>query len=133
MQQAMRRAGKEVPVVEAQEMADIIAYVIMRRYFETGGDPRAGARLYVAKGCVTCHRLGEVGGEVGPELGSLEGRASPVLMAHVMWKFGPAMLTEMSRVGVPWPSFGGSEMDDLISYLALGDSAPPLDLPIRKD
>ena len=130
MQQAMRDAGNEVSVLEAQEMADIIAYVIMRRYFETHGEVQAGARLYVAKGCATCHRLGEIGGEVGPNLSSLQGRASPVLMAHVMWKYGPSMLTEMSRVGVPWPSFTGSEMDDLISYLSLGDSAPPLELPI---
>ena len=38
------------------------------------GDPSAGARVYEANGCATCHRIGEQGGFFGPELSDIGAR-----------------------------------------------------------
>lgn len=117
MQRAMRRINSDATSLEAQEMADIIAYLLTRRYFLGKGDAIAGGKVFAAKGCVTCHQLDEVGGRVGPELTEIRGRASPVFMAYVMWRWGPKMMAEMTRRGLPWPSFNDTEMADLIAFL----------------
>jgi cytochrome c2 len=116
MQRAMRRKSSPATSIEAQEMADVIAYVLTRRYYAGEGDPKRGAQVFEAKGCSTCHALGEGGGGVGPDLSSVRGNASPVFMAYVMWRWGPTMTAEMTRQGLPWPSFSDDEMTDLIAF-----------------
>jgi hypothetical protein len=37
-------------------------------------------------------------------------------MAYVMWRWGPTMTAEMTRQGLPWPSFSDDEMTDLIAF-----------------
>ncbi len=113
------RAGGEADTekLEAQEMADIITFLTARRYFLSEGDPEAGQKVFFVKQCVVCHAIDEQGGRVGPRFNPLRGNASPVLMAHVMWRFGPRMLGEMADRGIPWPHFEGSEMADLIAFL----------------
>jgi hypothetical protein len=54
---------------------------------------------------------------VGPDLTDIRGKASPVFMSYVMWRWGPTMMTEMTRRGMPWPSFADTEMADLIAFL----------------
>ncbi|MEK6608884.1 MAG: c-type cytochrome [Myxococcota bacterium] len=106
-----------------QDMADIIAYLITRRYFLAQGDPVAGRRVFLEKQCVSCHVVGGTGGDFGPALTPVRGSASAVLMAHVMWSSGPLMLDAMADQGIPWPNFEGSEMSDLIAYLDAGTPA----------
>jgi cytochrome c2 len=102
--------------LQAQEMVDIITYLLTRRYFLAEGDPKVGWKVFFSKQCVTCHGIDDWGGNVGPKLNPIRGNASPVLMAHVMWSSGPVMLTEMADRGIPWPQFEGSEMADLIAF-----------------
>jgi len=113
----MRRLG-------AQEMVDIITYLLTRRYFFSPGNAEAGKRVFVAKRCVECHDVDGRGGEGGPPLSDIRGEASPIFMAHVMWQFGPKMLADMAKRGIPWPQFEGSEMSDLIAYLNAAPEPP---------
>jgi mono/diheme cytochrome c family protein len=118
LEEAARRGRTEqIRGLDAQEMVDIITYLLTRRYFFSPGDAQAGRRAFVAKRCVECHEVDGQGGTGGPRLTDIRGQASPVFMAHVMWEFGPKMLTEMTRRGIPWPQFEGTEMSDLIAYL----------------
>jgi cytochrome c len=57
-------------------------------------DPEKGRQLFVGKGCVVCHSVNGVGGQVGP---ALDGNASrpyidPFDMAARMWRGAPTML-----------------------------------------
>ena len=118
LEEAQRRGQSDkAQALEAQEMADIITYLLTRRYFLAEGDPKAGWKVFFTKQCVMCHGIDEWGGEIGPKLNPIKGNASPILMAHVMWRYGPEMLTRMAEGGIPWPHFEGSEMADLIAFL----------------
>jgi cytochrome c2 len=118
LEEAERRGRVEqMQALEAQEMVDIITYLLTRRYFFSPGDAEAGRRVFVAKRCVECHDLDGQGGTGGPRLSDIRGTASPIFMAHVMWQFGPKMLAEMTERGIPWPQFEDTEMSDLIAYL----------------
>ncbi len=46
-------------------------------------DAKRGAKLFAAK-CAACHRLGEVGSHVGPELASLADRSPQTLLAAIL-------------------------------------------------
>ena len=117
MQQEMRKRNLDGIDLSAQDMADIITYLLTRRYFLSEGDPDAGRQVFLTKQCVMCHAIRDWGGHVGPNLGPIEGNASPILMAHVMWRYGPAMLSQMAERGIRWPHFQGQEMTDLIAFL----------------
>lgn len=117
MQAEIRRRDLNSIDLTAQEMADIITYLLTRRYFLGEGDAEAGRKVYFTKQCVMCHAINDWGGHIGPDLGPIEGNASPILMAHVMWRFGPAMLSQMADRGIRWPQFEGKEMADLIAFL----------------
>lgn len=103
--------------LEAQEMADVITFVLARRYFLAEGDAKQGWKVFFTKQCVACHGIKEWGGNVGPRLDPIAGNASAILMAHAMWRYGPEMLTQMAERGIPWPRFEGSEMNDLMAFL----------------
>ncbi len=118
LEEAERRGENgKTESLAAQEMVDIIVYLITRRYFMAAGDPKEGWKVFFTKQCVTCHSIDEWGGRVGPKLNPIEGNASPIFMAHVMWRYGPTMLSEMADRGIPWPAFEGAEMADLIAFL----------------
>jgi cytochrome c2 len=117
MQAEIRKRGSQAVEIEAQEMADIIAYLMTRRYFLSQGDPVAGRKVFVEKSCMLCHSVGNVGGNVGPKLTTVKGVSSSVIMGHAMWRYGPRMLDQMAERGIPWPHFEGQEMSDLIAFL----------------
>lgn len=118
MQQEIRKRGLDTVELTAQDMADITTYLLTRRYFLSEGDPEAGRKVFFTKQCVMCHSINKNGGaHVGPNLGPIEGNASPILMAHVMWRYGPVMLTQMADRGIRWPHLEGEEMADLIAFL----------------
>ncbi len=47
------------------------------------GDPRRGAALFAAQ-CAVCHRVGGLGGQVGPDLTGIGSRASEVLIGDIL-------------------------------------------------
>ncbi len=112
MRAAMTARGITAPELSSQEMAHVIVYLFSAAYADDPGSPRRGAELFEQKGCASCHATG-----VGPPLDGHRGRATPVRLAHDLWKHGPAMLEQMRDRGIRWPSFSGAEMRDLISAL----------------
>jgi len=119
LQEVRERGGKKNAVkdLEPQDMADIITFVLARRYFLAEGNAKEGWKVFFTKQCVACHGIKEWGGQVGPRLDPIAGNASPILMAHAMWRYGPEMLSQMAERGIPWPHFEGLEMNDLIAFL----------------
>lgn len=115
----MRRemAAKKMPYIifAGKEMADLIAYLYVVRYFDERGDPEEGRRLFNLKRCGDCHTGGPAAR--GPDLARWIGQVSPVMMARVVWNHGPVMHAAMKAGGIVWPAFEENEMADLMAYL----------------
>jgi mono/diheme cytochrome c family protein len=99
-----------------RDMNDLTSYLFLQRYFAESGDAARGAKVYVDKGCASCHDKKPLG-KSAPDLPQVTERFSPVTITAVLWRSAPAMLTAMQQKKMQWPEFHGSEMADLIAYL----------------
>jgi cytochrome c2 len=110
------RSPEPLPALEDGAMNDVVAYLFTQRYFSGNGDPVAGERVYMDKGCVICHERERA--ETGaPELVASPEVYSPITMTRALWNHGPDMLRSLETRGIAWPMFEGTEMSDLIAYL----------------
>jgi len=106
---AMERSGIEVPRLQDEDMADLVAYLAALRYFGDAGNRSRGERLARDKGCRECHSAADFAGAVGMD--------SPAAMVAALWNHtlvddgGPAAHAD------DWPTFSAAEMADLAAYL----------------
>ncbi len=97
MARRARKLGMEMESLQDEEMAELVAYLFARHYFETEGNRRRGKRLFASKGCGSCHGRAD---SPAPSL-RRSGRAFlPLGLAAAVWRHGPAMLEEMKRRGI---------------------------------
>jgi cytochrome c551/c552 len=129
MLQQMDALGIERTQMNEREAGDLIAFLFTLDYFDAPGNVEVGKRLFVEKRCVVCHQVGVYGGVMGPSLDNLGQYGSPILVAAAMWNHGPGMEEMMEERGVERPTFSGTELTDLISYLE-SVSPPPLGGPL---
>lgn len=108
-------AGVATPKFGGSEMNDLVGYLFWTRYFQFQGNPAAGRRVFVSKGCVTCHEMKAV--PSAPDLSRIKGQVTPVFMGSTLWKHGPKMYELLKQQGRPWPQFTGAQMLNLIAYL----------------
>jgi mono/diheme cytochrome c family protein len=125
----MQELGITRPTLDPQEAGDLIGFLYTLNYFDKPGDATAGKRLFADKRCIVCHQVGGTGGVVGPNLDHLTQFRSPIYVATAMWNHGPQMAEKMREKGVPRPAFTGTELRDLIAFLAPA-SAGPQDGPL---
>ncbi len=78
----------------------------------------AGASVYGAKGCPSCHALNGVGGSAGPDLGRVQGAASVNGFVAAMWNHLPGMAARIRAAGVVPPVLTPWEAADLLAFLA---------------
>jgi cytochrome c2 len=116
MVSAIRARGVPFPQFEGTEMADVIAFLYYLRFYETGGDVRAGELVFARKGCANCHPT-EGTSTVAPDLTGSEAVLTPLGLATAMWDHAPAMYDLIQPADVEWPRFEGDEMRDLAEYL----------------
>lgn len=116
MSGAMRARGFEFPRFQGGEMADVIAFLYYLRFYETGGDLRAGEEVFNTKGCVGCHAPPS-GRAVGPDLSRSKTLNTPLGLATAMWNHAPAMFDVAQSRRVEWPRFEQDEVRDLSAYL----------------
>lgn len=91
------------------------------------GDAAAGRAIYTRAGCVACHSYRGRGGRDGPPLDFMRGRLSAAEIAAMsgrIWNHVPQMQKLFKQEGIPFPTFQGHEMADLVAYLH-GGGAPP--------
>lgn len=100
-----------------RETANLLAFLYTTSYFDPPGDTDTGRRLFGGKNCILCHQVRGVGGVVGPDLDIVARYASPVSIAAAMWNHGPSMAEAMRKRGIVRPTFTGSELMDLLSWL----------------
>ena len=127
MKQMAREKGITWKPFKGSEMRDLIAFLYAVSLLDEPGDPRRGERLFVEKGCATCHSVRGKGGRIGPDLTRWKRYGSPILWAELMWGHALGMEEKVREFGLRWPRFEGNEMVDLIAYIQqeLGRTAPP--------
>jgi cytochrome c len=118
---AMQKLAKQRGILwrpfAGSEMRDLIAYLYSISLLDQPGDARRGERLFVEKGCATCHSVSRGGSKIGPDLKQWKQYGSPILWAELMWSHALNMEEKMREFGVGWPRFEGNEMVDLITYI----------------
>jgi cytochrome c2 len=118
----MAELGIEYPEMTAREAADLVSFLFTLDYFDAPGDVRIGMHLFTHKKCFVCHRVGDYGGDAAHNLDFAGQYGSPILVAAAMWNHSAPMAELMEERGVVRPTFEGSELADLISYI---ESAAP--------
>jgi cytochrome c2 len=103
-----------------QEMADLLGYLFVERFFETKGNPTIGRELFNKKGCASCHTV--EGESTTPRLSPQEDAPAHAHFATVVWNHGPTMYNTLGDRVDSWPRFWPGEMSDLIAYLASAGS-----------
>lgn len=81
------------------------------------GNPTAGQRIFVERGCVRCHSIWGNGGTLGPDFAVVGAGRSMQQLAGEFWNHTPRMITTQRRQGVQWPTLTESELADVISYI----------------
>jgi cytochrome c2 len=112
MTAAMKTRGIPVPQLQAAEMADILAYLYSVRYIGPSGDPRRGAAIADAKGCLGCHGAGKRAGDFA----RVRGLEAPAMLA-ALWNHSFIGDTPERRERVAWAPMTEAEMLDLIAFL----------------
>lgn len=81
------------------------------------GDPIAGRRIFVERGCVRCHSIWGNGGTLGPDFALVGAGRSLQQLAGLFWNHTPRMIETVRRRGVQWSTFSETELADIISYI----------------
>jgi len=117
MAKLMSERGVERRPIAAQELADILSYVLALQNRDDKGNVAHGERVFMQKGCGSCHEREEIADAMGPVVTKLGQDATPIDMATALWNHGETMLQRMSEAGITWPVFDDGEMVDLLAYL----------------
>ena len=122
MWRQIQRKNRPYPQLNAQEMADILAFLYQASNVERAGDPSAGQRVFNDKGCVRCHSVGGTGGKTAPDLSGIAAAGDTTAWTRAMLNHAGSMVGPITSTLGQWPQFSGSEMNDLIAYVS--HSAP---------
>lgn len=100
-----------------QEMADIVAYLYVARYFDALGDAAQGAQLVQRAGCLTCHSVAGKGGKIAADFTTSRNVTSPSGLIAGMWNHAPLMEAQVQRQQIKWPTLSGQDLADVSAYL----------------
>lgn len=83
-----------------------------------GADAARGRELFVSKGCVACHAVGEVGGTSGPPLDVefAPGEVDPLDFVARMWRGAEPMVFMQQSLFGEQLDFTGEELADIIAF-----------------
>ena len=123
MFERIRSQQMSYPSLDNQDTAHLFAYLYASRYEDEPGDASKGHRLFEQKACLDCHSVNGQGGKAGPDLSAI-GVDTPIAWTQVMWNHAPAMESRMRQAGLPWPTFQGREMNDLLAYVRSVSGGP---------
>ncbi len=124
MSRGMEQLGVKRPSFEGSGIADLLSYFRSLTHTEQAtvsymipGSPRVGEMLFRSKRCISCHKIGENGKAIGPDLTKKQFRPGAMSIAGIMWNHGDLMWKKMKQLKISRPKFEGNEMADLIFYL----------------
>lgn len=104
---ALKARDLEYPKLEAEDFANIVAFLYSVNYFSGSGRAVRGRTLIDRKGCVQCHSRDQIV--------SAPGLDHPSALTAALWNH-LALLEAGDAAYEDWPSFTGSEMRDLMAF-----------------
>lgn len=119
MWRLIRQKSRPYPELNAQEMADILAFLYQANSIDQPGNPHEGQKVFNEKGCSRCH---SVGGKVAPELSTIAAGGEPNAWTGAMLNHADSMVGPITSTLGEWPQFSGHEMTDLIAYVGASGS-----------
>lgn len=120
----VERAELSWPQLSPKEAVELLSFLYFIDYLGHPGDATAGQRVFLRRGCVSCHSVDEKGGKIGPDLGKLQRFASPLVVAQQIWNHGPVMLANIRRQGMSPPRFSPGDLADLSAFLRQRSDEP---------
>jgi mono/diheme cytochrome c family protein len=110
----MQETGYQFPEFDQEEMKQLIAYLSYMRYIGKSNIREfKGRKLLKNKGCVTCHKFGGAGGDVGPDITESKEYLTPIMLAESMWNHGPNMIELFQEHDIERPELEENEISDL--------------------
>ncbi|HEV2387400.1 MAG TPA: c-type cytochrome [Candidatus Acidoferrales bacterium] len=81
-------------------------------------DLEQGRTVFREKGCIRCHSVNGVGGNIGPDLGEAGANPSGLpFLVTAMWNHAPHMWAYMRAEGVSYPTLSYEETAQVVAYL----------------
>lgn len=113
----MKERGLEVPKLNGQDMADVLAYLFTAHYFGQRASAARGGALVRDRGCTACHSIRGEGGKAGADLATSTVVGSPPTLIAAMWNHGARMEARAEAAEVAWPVLRGQDLADIAAYL----------------
>jgi mono/diheme cytochrome c family protein len=104
---ALRARNLDFPHLEAEDFANVVAYLYSVNYFSDAGRASSGRALLGNKGCEKCHAV--------DELSATPGLDHPASITAALWNH-LAVLEDDEMSDTDWPSFTGREIGDLMAF-----------------
>lgn len=118
----MKERGIEQPKLSGQDIADVLAYLYVSRYFEPTPSAERGRALAQDKGCLGCHSVRGTGGGTRATIAADFSRSqlvrTPQGLVAGMWNHSLLMERAAQQRNAAWPTLTGEELADLSAYLA---------------
>jgi cytochrome c551/c552 len=105
------------PHLSKEETTQLIAYLSYIRYMGEPGDEQRGKKLLKTKGCITCHKFGGQGGDIGPDIVANNEYLSPLWLAESIWNHGPDLVKSFEEHDIQRPEFEENEFVDLATAM----------------
>jgi hypothetical protein len=85
-------------------------------YFGEERNAARGKRIFIEKGCLSCHSKEAVEKEKGIDLAEVS-QFNVFELISAMWNHVPEMEKMVTELNLVWPRFEKNEMKDLILYI----------------
>jgi cytochrome c2 len=106
------------PRISEAEMTVLMVYLQAGPARDPAADRPQGEAVLVRKGCLKCHSLRGEGARIGPDLGRRRhAYDSGAAWAAAMWIHTPRMADKAREIGVLYPRFFDTELNNLVGFL----------------
>lgn len=114
---AMDAAGIANPKLNAQQSADLFAFLYLARFSGGPGDAARGRKVFIAKSCAECHNITSANASGGAAVMKWESLVDSIELARQMWVHSPQMRQAATDMKMKFPDMSAREMADMIVYL----------------
>jgi mono/diheme cytochrome c family protein len=108
---------REWSKLTTRQIDELITFLFYLRYLGETGSASKGKQIVRAKGCLSCHTIGNEVVSGGIAFDQLDEFASPMYIAQSIWNHGPEIQRRMEEIGLQRPVFENDEINDISSYL----------------
>jgi cytochrome c2 len=112
------RAGRNMPSLNQNDVADFYSFFFATLYFEPHGSAARGRYVFVEKNCSSCHSEVLNAEALDPFLNRWTRLRDPLSWAEQFWNHTNEMSSATSLRGVQWPELSARDIADLMTFLS---------------